>query len=77
MERAEGQSGCFFDVPRRGFPESPDSREGPTDDVNRLCHARCMPKKDGTSSSKTIEQVREATQADIKRVKHTPAREDR
>jgi hypothetical protein len=31
-----------------------------------------MPKKDGSSSIKTIEQVREATQADVKRVKNTP-----
>jgi hypothetical protein len=28
-----------------------------------------MTKKDGSSKTKTIEQVREATQADIKRVK--------
>jgi hypothetical protein len=31
-----------------------------------------MTKKNGSSNIKTIEQVREATQADVKRVKNTP-----
>jgi hypothetical protein len=34
-----------------------------------------MAKKDGSSNIKTIEQVREATQADVKRVKSTPPTE--
>jgi hypothetical protein len=46
--------------------------EWSTDYFNILWHTESMSKKDGSSRIKTIQQVREATQADVKRVNNTP-----
>jgi hypothetical protein len=54
------------------FPESLSDLLRSTDCFKLLWHAKSMPKKNGSLSIKTIEQVRQATQADLKRVKNNP-----